>query len=131
MLQHYYIFVQGMAGTKLYRQISAALLLLLLALTTVVQLTHTHAVKQTVQVQLKKQLPEAYHQNISEPGAGTKCFVHEYQLTKDADLSISVFQPTRISFALLNTAAYKTPLTTARCSNFENRGPPAGFINAV
>lgn len=130
MLQQYYIFVSVMAGTKLYRQICAALLLLVLLFTTAVQLTHTHAVKQTAEARVKKSSPQLYEHNFTPPGADTKCFIHEYQLTKDADCSISIFQPVCTSFSIVNSTSLHTQLTTAHCSNFESRGPPAGCFNA-
>lgn len=114
-----------MTGTKLYRQIGAALLLLLLTCTTAVQLTHSHTAIQAAGTELKKQPPLTNQQSIATPGADTKCFVHEYQLVKDADFYCAAFHPLTAYLYAISKAEYSWPLITAHRVNFENRGPPA------
>ncbi len=114
-----------MKETRLYRGAGAAILLLLLLCTTAVQISHSHTLKQPAQVQLKKQTPQPYQQQVTVPGTDTKCFVYEYQLTKDADFSCFTFQAAPSVTTEVNNTAYIPALTAAPCFYFENRGPPA------
>lgn len=119
-----------MTETRLYRRAGAAILLLLLLFTTAVQISHSHTLKQPVRVQLKKQTSHPYQQQITVPGTDTKCFVHEYQLTKDADFSCFTFQVAPAVITEVNNTAYISALTAAPCFYFENRGPPAAHTTA-
>lgn len=119
-----------MKETRLYRGTGAAILLLLLLFTTAVQISHSHTLKQPAQVQFKKQTPQPYQQQITVPGTDTKCFVYEYQLTKDADFSCFTFQVAPAVITVVNTAAYISALIAAPCFYFENRGPPAAHTTA-
>ena len=118
-----------MAATKLYRQICAALLLLLMLFTTAVQITHSHAVKQNAELQVKSSSLQLHEHYFTAPGAHAKCFIHEYQLTKDADFSISLFLPANNFCRIINTAVQNTRLTALYNSDFESRGPPAIFLH--
>jgi hypothetical protein len=131
MLQQIYTFDFCMTGTTLYRQTGAAILLLLLLFTTTVQLTHSHTIKQTAAVQLKKQTPQPDQQQITVPGADTKCFIHEYQLTKDADFSCNHFQIAAVIINKESASSYNSQILSTTCSYFENRGPPASYNPAL
>lgn len=119
-----------MKETRLYRGAGAAILLLLLLCTTAVQISHSHTLKQPAPVQLKKQTLQPYQQQITVPGTDTKCFVYEYQLTKDADFSCFTFQAALSLINEVNNTTYISALTAAPCFYFENRGPPAGRTTA-
>jgi len=108
-----------------FKKITAVFLLLVLFAVTVIQVSHSHASpsplnKQEKSFAKKSGLP-GYYKTISE----SKCFICEYQLTKDADAAhaiVHVFSPvqyhtttdTHYSFTFQHTYAY-----------FETRGPPS------
>jgi hypothetical protein len=130
MLQQHAIFVFVMTDTKRYRQLGAVFLLLLLLCTTAVQLTHSHALKQPAATAFNQPTSVAQHDIVTTDSADAKCFVHEYQLAKDADFYCVSLPAPPASLHLINGPSYHSPLTAAYCSYFENRGPPAAFAQA-
>jgi len=108
-----------------FKKITAIFLLLVLFAVTLIQVTHTHATPSTLNKQekgfAKKSRLPVYYRTISE----SKCFICEYQLTKDADATnavVHVVSPVQYhtttdahySFTFQHTYAY-----------FETRGPPS------
>jgi hypothetical protein len=114
-----------MAKNKIWpSKIAAVFLLLLLFSITAIQLSHSHAYNTTAQQQkkdfIKKDAAGIYYKSLPE----SKCFICEYQLTRDADISYS--QSPLNYPALFNNSipvSYFIILSTAH-SVFENRGPP-------
>jgi hypothetical protein len=106
------------------KKIAASFLLLLLFSITAIQLSHSHAYNTTAQEQkkdfVKKDAGGIYYKALSE----SKCFICEYQLTKDADISHSL-SPLNYPAVFNNSlpVSYFIILSTAH-SVFENRGPP-------
>ncbi|WP_462255047.1 hypothetical protein [Ferruginibacter sp.] len=106
------------------KKIAASFLLLLLFSITAIQLSHSHTYNTTVQEHkkdfVKKDAGGIYYKALSE----SKCFICEYQLTRDADISYS--QSPLNYPALFNNSIpvpYCTILSAAH-TVFENRGPP-------
>jgi hypothetical protein len=106
------------------KKIAASFLLLLLFSITLVQLSHSHDYNAVIQEQkkdfVKKDAAGIYYTSLSE----SKCFVCEYQLTKDAAISHSI---SLLNYpALFNNSIPVSNFTISSAAHqvFENRGPP-------
>lgn len=122
------IYLCAMTANSMYRKIAAALLLLCMLLTTVVQLSHSHPGKQAAAIQLKKIPVHKGIENCSVPGTDTKCFLCEYQLAKDADIDHSIFHFAAVCKAPVTAPALYEYITAVFNTCFETRGPPAATI---
>jgi len=119
-----YLYVVKQKRPILFKQATAVFLLLMLCLVTVVQVLHSHTSivtnnKQHEIVAKKVGVP-AYNKSITE----SKCFVCEYQLAKDAEVTfdfVNSIAPCSYSDNIAFTY-YFTATTTY--SFFETRGPP-------
>lgn len=127
MLQLCFIFA-CMKVNSTYRKIAAALLLLCMLLTSVVQLLHSHPAKQTAAVQIKKISNQPGKKQYSLPGPDNRCFLCEYQLTKDADIDHSVFYFTAVAKLPVTAPVQYEYNPAAFNSCFETRGPPAAIV---
>ncbi len=112
-----------MATGRLYKKISAAILLLCLLCTTVVQLTHTHAGVKTVSAKIIKADTNKTHYTLSS--ADAKCFLCEYQLAKDADLTISFLKSNKVYKTPVKETVYTEKVFSLFDTVTESRGPPA------
>ncbi|WP_462221356.1 hypothetical protein [Ferruginibacter sp.] len=106
------------------RKIAAGFLLLLLFSISAIQLSHSHAYNTTAQQQkkgfVKKDAAGFYYKSLPE----SKCFICEYQLTKDADINHSL---STLNYPVLfnnSIPLYYFTILSAAHSFFENRGPP-------
>ena len=95
----------------------------MLAVTTV-QLFHSHPSKKLLAAQKESCTKKVGLADVHQAFADTRCFICEYQLTKDADDSSATFNiycPIEFNSAI--AVAY-----TCTCTNvytaFETRGPP-------
>ncbi|MGG9960269.1 hypothetical protein [Ferruginibacter sp. SUN106] len=108
----------------LFKKLTAALLLLLLSAVTIIQVSHSHAsspssTHQENSLAKRSGLPGYFHST-----AESKCFICEYQLTKDVDVfstAINFVAPLRYQPA---AAAYYSFTFQNSYSFFETRGPP-------
>jgi hypothetical protein len=105
------------------KKIAASFLLLLLFATTAVKILHFHS-SNTVSAR-KAQLEKTSFSHYAESVADTKCFICDYELTKDADASHSISYI--IYLAEFNSAITKSYAFTLQSINavFETRGPPS------
>jgi len=106
-----------------YKQVTAVLLLLILFSVTAIQLSHSHTSAAAIQkkvVTKKTALPGYY-----TASAESRCFICEYQLTKDADINHAVFNiDTPFDYPVSSAALYSFTYPGI-CSFIETRGPPA------
>jgi hypothetical protein len=107
----------------LYKQVTAVLLLLILFSVTAIQLSHSHtsaAATQKKNVVKKSSLPGYY-----TAAAESRCFICEYQLTRDTDINHAVFNidiPFQYSVSIAALYSFTFP---GICSFIETRGPPS------
>ncbi|MEI9957030.1 MAG: hypothetical protein WDM90_12185 [Ferruginibacter sp.] len=108
----------------MFRKISAAFLLLNLIAITAIQVLHTHPSGSIVS-QKKTGIEKNAVAGFYKAPADSKCFICDYQLTKDADANYAVFN---INVPIVfNDVALITYNFTAQDIQavFETRGPPA------
>jgi hypothetical protein len=106
-----------------YKQVTAILLLLILSSVTVIQLSHSHtsvAATQKKVVIKKADLPGYY-----TAAAENRCFICEYQLTRDADINHTVFNIDTSFHYPVTIAALYSFTYPGICSFIETRGPPS------
>ena len=117
-----YLCAVHLKRTIWYKQVTAVLLLLILSSVTVTQLSHSHtsAATQKKVVVKKTDLPGFY-----TSGAENKCFICEYQLTKDADINHAVFNIDTPFHYPVSSAVLYSFTYPGICSFIETRGPPS------
>ena len=99
------------------------MLLVLFAVTTV-QLCHYHPQKKLLAAQKENCTKKAGFADVHQAFADNRCFICEYQLTKDADDSHATFNIyCPIEFNSFVAVAY-TYACTSVYTAFETRGPP-------
>jgi hypothetical protein len=108
-----------------FKQLIAAFLLSVLSVVTVIQVLHSHASASTAReekrIVKKTGLPGYYKAAVES----SKCFICEYQLTKDADANFSIAFPTPpVSRLIVTEAIYSTPFQQVYAF-VETRGPPS------
>ncbi len=119
-----YLCIVHLKRTILYKQVTAVLLLLVLFSVTVIQLSHSHtAVSAATQkkIVVKKSGLPGYYTTAAE----SRCFICEYQLTKDADINHAVFNihsPFQYPVSIAELYSFIYP---GICSFIETRGPPS------
>jgi hypothetical protein len=108
-----------------FNRIAAGFLLLILALVTDIQVLHSHVSKNlfaapSQSLHKKSGLPEC-----NTPGTDSRCFICDYQLTKDADAHYASFTlAAPVQYHSISTVNYFfTPLKST--ASFETRGPPS------
>jgi hypothetical protein len=108
-----------------FKKLTAELLLLLLATVTVIQVSHSHS--STISSSklensfVKKSHLPGYNKSIVE----SKCFICEYQLTKDVDANCAVLNiVSSIQYQIISAPHYSFTLQSSH-SFFETRGPPS------
>lgn len=109
--------------TILYKQVTAVLLLLILSLVTVIQLSHSHTSVTATQKKtaVKKSSLPGYYTAAAE----SRCFICEYQLTRDADINHAVFNiDTPVQYSVATAPLYSFTYSGI-CSFIDTRGPPA------
>lgn len=108
------------------KQTTAFVMLLVLLLVNTIQLFHTHTAKQILAVQQKaaeKKISSA--EDYFTTTTDTKCFICDYQLTKDADHFFSSFNCNApVQFDVKEIQAYCF-IHSGEYVFFETRGPPA------
>jgi hypothetical protein len=106
-----------------FKKIAASFLLLLLFAVTALKVFHSHSYSA---VSSKKiQIEKSGFLNYSEPVSDTKCFICDYQLTKDADASHSIsyiIYPAEFNSAITKLYAFTLQSINAA---FQTRGPPS------
>jgi len=107
-----------------FKKALAAFLLLALFTVTVIQVSHSHApgfvLAGQKKVSITKDGPAGYYKSSSE----SKCFICEYQLTKDADdshFSLNIHCNTAFNSVALITYSFTS---SDVYSVFKTRGPP-------
>jgi hypothetical protein len=114
-----------MTAAPLYKKITAGLLLLVMLLTTFVQVTHSHNSKAAITTPLKK--ATEITAQCAAASADVNCFLCDYELAKDADFSLSVntikIAEYKSSYAAVFNNSFITNFTPAA----GNRGPPSVF----
>lgn len=112
-----------MTAAPLYKKITAALLLLVMLLTSFVQVTHSHNSKKVVAASIKKTAET--HEQLTAAGTEVNCFACDYQLVKDADFYAAIDTALCTNY----TINYAVIFTSCSITNFTpaagNRGPPA------
>ena len=109
-----------------FKQATAFAMLLVLLLVNTIQLFHTHTAKQILAVQQKaaeKKITTAGHYVTTT--TDTKCFICDYQLTKDADHFFSSFHfslPEKFTVKEIQAYCF---IHSGEYVFFETRGPPA------
>jgi hypothetical protein len=117
-----------MKATFLYKKTAAVFLLLMLLLTAVVQINHSHPSKQAVAIQVKKTV--TIKQQVVVTGADNNCFLCDYQLVKNADFLFTCCKIIYPNKTYIYPEFFSERLITTICSAFANRGPPS-FFNAA
>jgi len=107
----------------LFGKISAAFLLLNLLAITAIQVLHTHPSASIIthkKIGIEKNGVAGFY----KASADTKCFICDYQLTKDADACYAVFN-INVPIAFNDVAAIICQFTAQdKQAVFETRGPP-------
>ena len=110
--------------TILLKKITASFLLLVLFAVTVIQVSHSHTPAKAITRHEKSLLKRSILPDYKSAAAESKCFICEYQLTRDADASYFVAvvnAPTQ--YYITNEANYSF-VSQKINSCFETRGPP-------
>jgi hypothetical protein len=111
--------------TILFKKITATFLLLVLFAVTVIQVSHSHVSSNAITRHEKAFLKKSILPEYKSAAAESKCFICEYQLTRDADASYFVAAVNAsIQYYLSNAATYSF-VSQKINSCFETRGPPA------
>jgi hypothetical protein len=99
------------------------MLLILFAVTTV-QLFHSHPSKKLLAAQKESCSKKAGATDIHQSAGDTRCFICEYQLTRDVDDNHATFN----CYCPLEFNSFLAVAYTYTCTNvytaFETRGPP-------
>jgi hypothetical protein len=108
-----------------FNRIAAGFLLLILAFVTDIQVLHSHPSKNLFSTHTKLLIKKSGLPECNTPGAESRCFICDYQLTKDADAHYSSYHlATPLQFYNIVAVSYHfTSLKTA--ASFETRGPPS------
>jgi len=108
--------------TILFKKISAVFLLLQLFGVIVIQISHSHSTSSVsaAKIRIAKSGLTGYNTSVGE----TKCFICEYQLSKDIDTSLALFQINRPASFCNKPATLYVFTSPGICSVFETRGPP-------
>lgn len=114
-----------MTAAQLYKKMAAALLLLVMLLTTFVQVTHSHNSKTAVTAAIKKNA--GINTACAAAGTDVNCFLCDYQLAKDADLSVTINSLSAPEFKRNKPAVFNHSFITNFTPAAGNRGPPAAF----
>jgi hypothetical protein len=118
-----YLCAVQLKRTIWYKQVTAVLLLLILSSVTAIQFSHSHTSAAATQKKIvvkKSGLPGYY-----TAAAESRCFICEYQLTRDADINHAVFNtdiPFQYSVSIAALYSFTFP---GICSFIETRGPPS------
>ena len=115
----------NLKGTILYKQLTAVLLLLVLFAVTVIQLSHSHASVSSSATQKKTIVKKSGLPGYYNAAAESRCFICEYQLTRDADNNYEVFNiqsPFQYPVSIAELYSFIYPGTY---SFIETRGPPS------
>ena len=111
--------------TILYKQLTAVFLLLILFSVTVIQLSHSHPAVSSAATQKKLIVKKSGLPGYYTAAAESRCFICEYQLTKDADINHAVFNiqpPFQYPVSIAELYSFIFP---GICSFIETRGPPS------
>ncbi|MBS1510198.1 MAG: hypothetical protein JST86_05110 [Bacteroidetes bacterium] len=105
-----------------FRKNAAGLLLLLLTAITAIQVFHSHpgSNKQQALTLKKSGTNHLYHYN-----GESKCFICDYQLTRDADAVTSFYTPQQVIAFSNYSPAFICPVAEGIPAFAESRGPPA------
>jgi hypothetical protein len=118
-----YLCAVQLKRTIWYKQVTAVLLLLILSSVTAIQFSHSHTSAAATQKKIvvkKSGLPGYY-----TAAAESRCFICEYQLTRDADINHAVFNiDTPLQYQVFTEALYSFTYPGI-CSFIETRGPPS------
>jgi hypothetical protein len=108
-----------------FNRIAAGFLLLILALVTDIQVLHSHVSNNLFAAPSESLTKKSGLPECNTPGTDSRCFICEYQLTKDADAHYASFTLTvPVQYHSIVTVHYIfTPLTST--NSFETRGPPS------
>jgi type II secretory pathway component PulL len=107
-----------------FKKITAVFLLLVLFAVTVIQVSHSHNPAQAFNKQEKSLLKKSILPEYKKLATESKCFICEYQLTRDADASYftsTIKAP--VQYYLIAKPVYAFSLQRS-ISFFESRGPP-------
>jgi hypothetical protein len=110
-------------NTICIKKITASFLLLLLFAATAIKVLHFHS--SSAVSAGKTQLEKTNFSHYAEPAADSKCFICDYQLTKDADAGYSVsyiIYPAEFNGATTKPCAFTLQSINAA---FQTRGPPS------
>ena len=108
-----------------FKKITAVFLLLVLFAVTVIQVSHSHAPAQALIKQEKSLLKKSILPEYKKAAAEGKCFICEYQLTRDADARYFI-STGNIFFQYYPVATPVYSFAPQRINSFlESRGPPA------
>ncbi len=118
-----YLCAVHLKRTIWYKQVTAVLLLLVLFSVTAIQLSHSHTSAAATQkkVVVKKTALPGYYTASAE----SRCFICEYQLTKDADINHTAFNIDSPFDYPVSIAALYSFTYPGISSSIETRGPPA------
>lgn len=119
------LYLCAVMANRTYQKITAAALLVCLLFTTIVQLTHSHPGKKNAVTHLTKTTKPQGKENWTVAGADTRCFLCEYQLTRDSDIPVTTFHFSYTNKVPVTTAVYCDSVSAVFISCFESRGPPA------
>ena len=115
----------NLKGTILYKQLTAVFLLLVLFSVTVIQLSHSHASVPSSATQKKVVIKKSGLPGYYNAAVESRCFICEYQLTRDADNNYAVFNiqsPFQYPVSIAELYSFTYP---GICSLIETRGPPS------
>ena len=108
-----------------FKQLIAAFLLLILSVVTIIQVSHTHASLASNHGQGKNCIKRSILPGYNTATVESKCFICEYQLTKDVDANFSIIAIVSPLQSLFITETNYS-FTFQRISSLvETRGPPA------
>ncbi len=107
------------------KKITAIFLLLVLFAVTVIQVSHSHTPAKAITRHQKSLLKRSVLPEYKSAAAESKCFICEYQLTRDADASYFVAGINVSTQYYLSSEATYSFVSQKLNSCFETRGPPA------
>ena len=108
-----------------YKKITAVFLLLVLLAITVIQVSHCHSPVQGLKQRDNSLLKRSILPEYKKAGLENKCFICEYQVTRDADASYFISPiSAKVQYHLTTETIYS--FVSQRINSFvETRGPPA------
>ena len=107
------------------KKLTAAFLLWVLLAITVIQVSHSHSSVQGLKQQDNSLLKRSILPEYKKAGLENKCFICEYQVTRDADASYFISTiSAKVQHHLISEPIYS--FVSQRLNSFvETRGPPA------